>query len=291
MIWRGVRMGIFDFLKKKPEVKPYQNSNGISFGSNPQQKISREASEIEEDELIKLREMILKNRNLKFDIEIQHKSKDYTTIRYRNMDMARLAWTVPYHHIKIGIYNQEMYDKYVNSDMFRSQKKKNEVMWSSHFAENNIEKYYPVILELFDVINSADYTVKLREQEEAYMKMTAQVLRNVMGPEGKLYVSKTNENIRIHHELSDVEVEFRPYKKKPWRITCGRRDEEYNLLKKYKLYTGNKREFTGLLELDSLDAISSFEPIFRERYEYFQRSDYSYPPTKEALSFYTELPY
>ena len=297
-------MGIFDLFKgfnkneknehteNRPEIKPYQNSSTITLSKAPVKPSNqRPASQIEENELIKVREMILGCRNPKYDIEIQHRSQDYTTLRYRNLDMARLAWVYPSHHIKISINGKEMEEKYKNSDLFSAQANKNEIMWVSYFSENDITKYYPILLELFDVIECSDFGVVLTPQEEEYIKKGAEVLRKTLGAEGKLYVSRANGYLRLHHELSNVEMELKPYKTKPWRLSCGSKDDEYSLLKSLKLYTGNKKEFSRYLEIDSPDALAQYEPIYKARYDAFCENKYLHAPSPEDLSFYTELPY
>ena len=155
-------MSIFDIFKKA-KVTEYKNSAKITISPEPEPVKMKAAAEIEEEQLQMAVKMITQERTPKFELFIKHKSRDYTTLEYRSIDLVRLSFAAPLHHIKIGIWGK-MAEKYKDSEIFESQTNKQEVMWNSNFKEDNISAYYPIILEVFDEIENANHSMNYHDR-------------------------------------------------------------------------------------------------------------------------------
>lgn len=88
-----------------------------------------------------------------FDVEttIVHNCKDYTTLKYKDYDIARLKYGNISKWIQIFILDRK---KYIDNLLFEAQKNKNQIMWKSIINTiEDLDKYTDILKETIEKLN------------------------------------------------------------------------------------------------------------------------------------------
>lgn len=94
--------------------------------------------------------MLIKKINVP-DLIIQKNSDSYTTLGYKDYDLAR-AYNCGYtKKIKLLLTNEDK-KEYINNPIFDIQKNKKEVMWFALWDDNNIDLYANLLLNMINDI-------------------------------------------------------------------------------------------------------------------------------------------
>lgn len=73
------------------------------------------------------------------------KCDEYTTLEYGNFDLLRIKFTDKSKWIKLFLTKEDR-EKYEESELFKSQKNKNEFYWKSDIeSEEDLNKYIPLL--------------------------------------------------------------------------------------------------------------------------------------------------
>lgn len=122
----GITIG-FDFFNKKTLKEEPKSTNDIE--TNLLNNIISMLSDVYDSYLFTIEKM----------------SNDYTTLRFYNYDVCRLKYTDRSKWIKLLI-DSNLKDKYINSELFNSQKNKNELYWKSTLASEDFTIYKEIML-------------------------------------------------------------------------------------------------------------------------------------------------
>lgn len=90
---------------------------------------------------------IKKELSVSFDainFKIAKNSDDYSTLQYKNIDIARIKYTDRAKWISIFI-SDECKKDIINNPLFNKEKNKNKVHWKSDLKNNNINVYLPFL--------------------------------------------------------------------------------------------------------------------------------------------------
>ena len=286
-------MGLFSRLfskeekVKKPEVIPYKNSNqiviGLSDTSDSVTEYKKESNETEETVCTYIMRKMTENRDPKHKFVIQHKSDNYTTLVYRNIDLVRVKWTPQAKWIAIYMGSKEMSDKYKDDPRFIEQSNKNQIQWRTGcLDENDLEDRIPIILESFDSIENYAPENNLSDMEKMYAVAAIKVMAEVTGDMENIYSHKKTGGFSIMYYCSTAMMfEIKTYKKKPNRFMC-RFDEAKN----HSLYSGKESAFPDYLEFTDTSFFETIKPIAEDRYEKFNSWREGYITSGESFSEY-----
>lgn len=78
------------------------------------------------------------------NFKIVKNSDDYSTLQYKNIDIARIKYTDRAKWISIFISDECKKDN-INNPLFSKEKNKNKVHWKSDLENNNISIYMPFL--------------------------------------------------------------------------------------------------------------------------------------------------
>lgn len=288
-------MALFDFYNKeeKKEIKPYKRSDVITISLYPveEEELTTEkskATDTEEAICISLKNKISSDRSLKYSFSIEHKSLDYTTLVYRNTDLARVKWTEETHYIKLFI-SSDLLSKYKNDPRFDSQKNKNEIMWRCNLQfVNDIETLYPIILDVFDSIDGYCIKYDLTEKEKAYLKVGFSIICDISNDSDNIYLNKTSQYLSLMYKASMDLVKIKPYKKSKWRYYYGNRRIDYEYAKKVGLFKGTYDEFSGYDEIANPEDLYKYKEYMQLLFEYYMQHEKYYLENFEP-SFYQKI--
>lgn len=87
----------------------------------------------------------------KENFEIQKRSEEYTTLRYKDNDLVRLKYSTGSKWIDIFMSN-DLRQQYVDSDLFLANRK-NKLFWRSKLYTDDLKEYIDIIKTALDSMN------------------------------------------------------------------------------------------------------------------------------------------
>ena len=85
---------------------------------------------------------------------VEHNSKDYTTLKYKDYDLLRLKFGSNARWVKVFIPTR---DRYINDPLFEEHTKKNELYWKSSIVRvQDLQKFINILNEDIEFIDKQD---------------------------------------------------------------------------------------------------------------------------------------
>lgn len=78
------------------------------------------------------------------DLEVAHRTDAYTSILYKDCNVAKVEWTKGEVRIHI-LMTKENKKKYIDNPMFAIQTNKNQVLWKTKYDESKLQLYLELI--------------------------------------------------------------------------------------------------------------------------------------------------
>ena len=88
----------------------------------------------------------------KEDFKIEKKSKEYTTLTYKEHDLLRLKYTDNVQWVKV-IVEGDMIKLYSDSPLFETEEKRNQLFWKSILKDKDLTPYKPLVNYEISLIN------------------------------------------------------------------------------------------------------------------------------------------
>ncbi len=99
----------------------------------------------QENDILKNIISILSNNYNEKDFNVIAETRNYTTLKYKNNDIARIKYTDKAKWLSVLILDNNLIRKYENDPLFSKQKNKKQFQWKSDFNENNINSYIEIL--------------------------------------------------------------------------------------------------------------------------------------------------
>ncbi|MCR4960569.1 MAG: hypothetical protein K6A74_03875 [Lachnospiraceae bacterium] len=207
--------GICEECAEKAKSIIPSNQIVIGFGVNkPDSSTASIGHNIEEKACQYFIDELVRRGKQKDKFSIEHRSQDYTSLIYDEVDFIRIKMTSNVNWISISLSKSDRND-YETSDLFAAQKDKATRHWRSYFDSYDALNEYVDLAYRACIPAKYDYDRKMTDSEIAVANYIRQLFVDCGADPDRFYCLIYSADVSIMYNTRQGDIRFKAYARKP----------------------------------------------------------------------------